>query len=402
MINQYLLGHKNEVTDGKKIWYVAELSGFVMEVDLFSKELKCLWKIPNSAGLCSYRSLFYYGHKLYVLPYYQGVIYVYDLYTNIYEKIEVKKQLELMGGTKRDKFLYIFGNKAEILKYNLEDKTITYIDVMLESFDLEDICRYWFWTKAFVMDGCIYIPVSNSNIIVVLDRHDKISFLQLGDKSEKWILENIQADSSGYKVIYCKGAVDKVRTYVSEYDLNGVLIEKRSIEEKYSYKVYPFVNAVWNENKWICLPFGRNKVLLRDKKHDEILFEINSGTKYLNDLIQGLFFCSVWIDDHILCAIDQSRGSLIYINVNNFEVNYSCLEFKENLQGLAGVTYQDAMHFQVVLKEDKGLINLKKVINYVCNKENNHVDWKSQTKDDFQRKDVIYAKGNTIWSRTRW
>ena len=59
MINQYLLGHKNEVTDGKKIWYVAELSGFVMEVDLFSKELKCLWKIPNSAGLCSYLSLFY-------------------------------------------------------------------------------------------------------------------------------------------------------------------------------------------------------------------------------------------------------------------------------------------------------------------------------------------------------
>ena len=122
----------------------------------------------------------------------------------------------------------------------------------------------------------------------------------------------------------------------------------------------------------------------------------------MNDLIQGLFFCSVWIDDHILCAIDQSRGSLIYINVNNFEVNYSCLEFKENLQGLAGVIYQDAMHFQAVLKEDKGLIDLKKVINYVCNKENNHVDWKSQTKDDFQRKDVIYAKGNTIWSRTRW
>ena len=45
MINQYLLSHSGEVTDGEKIWYVAQLCGLIMEINLFSKELRCIWKI---------------------------------------------------------------------------------------------------------------------------------------------------------------------------------------------------------------------------------------------------------------------------------------------------------------------------------------------------------------------
>ena len=92
MINQYLLSHSREVTDGEKIWYVAQLCGLIMEINLFSKELRCIWKIPNSPHACDYRSsLFYWDHKLYIFPYNQGGMYIYDLFTSKYEEIKVKK-----------------------------------------------------------------------------------------------------------------------------------------------------------------------------------------------------------------------------------------------------------------------------------------------------------------------
>ncbi len=401
MINQYLLGHKVEVTDGKSIWYVAELSGFVVEVNLFSKELKCIWKIPDSTEACSYRSLFYYAHKLYVIPYYKGAIYVYDLYTAKYEKIDVKQNLELMGCIKRKQFLYAFGRKAEILKYNLEDSTVTYIDIQSELEHLKEISPNWFWTQAFVLNECIYIPISNTNIIIVLDQHDKISVLYLGHEPEKWSLVNIQADNRRFHAIYCKGEKDDARTYISEYDLNGRLRLKSIVDEKYSYQIYPFVNAVWIGDKWICLPYGRNEIVIRDKEYDEVLFEITNGIDFLNNIIQGLFCCSVWANDYMICSINQSVGSLICIDINDFSVNHSYLELKDNLQCLIRKSYQDASQFQTVIDEKNSFLNLELYIDYICNNENKAAILNAQTSEGTQAKEVIDAKSDTIWSRAR-
>ena len=366
MINQYLLSHKVEVTDGERIWYVAELSGFIMEVNLFSKELKCIWNIPNSRGECSYRTLFYCDHKLYVFPHFQETMYVYDLYTADFEKIAVKKSLELMGCVKRGQFLYAFGSKSEILKYNLKDGTVAYIDVQSELSDLENFTLYWFWTRAIVLDECICIPVSNSNIIVTLDPNDKISCMYLGDKPEKWILENIQASNGRYHVICCKGNRNDVGTsYIAEYDLNGRLILESSVEEKYSYQIYPFVNAVWIGDKWICLPYGRKEMILRDKEHDEILFEIDNGMELLNNIIEGQFTCSVWVNDHTVCSINQATESLIYIDLNALAVNYTDLEANEELQRLHLAAYRDAIKFDKIIKETNQLYNLKNYIDYI-------------------------------------
>ena len=365
MIDQNFLGHKVEVTDGEKIWYVAELSGFVMEIDIDSKELKCIWKIPNSAGPCSYRTLFYYENKLYIFPYLQRIMYIYDVYTGEYREIETKKDPELMGCIKRGRFLYAFGDKPEILKLDLENDTVMYIDMRSKLGELEKNCSYWFWTKAFVLDECIYIPAAKTNIIVMLDQNDNVSVMCLGDQPEKWVLVNIQIENGRYHAIYAQGNIDDVRTYIAEYDLKGNLISESNIEEKYPYKIYPFLEAIWSGEKWICFPFGRNELLLRDREHDEILFEIENGIEFLSNPGRGLFSCSVSVDGGTVYSLNQSTGSLVCIHLGDLAVNHSYLEMKENLQYIAKKYYQDMFGFQPVINEDDFYV-LKKYINYIC------------------------------------
>lgn len=371
MINQYLLGHKAEVTDGEKIWYIAELSGFLMEVNILSKELKAIWKIPCAATECSYRLLFYYDHKIYIFPYYQKTIYIYDLHTMDYEQIEIKKNPELMGCIKRDKFLYVFGSKPEILKFNMENHTVMYIDMRSKICNWKEIFSDWFWTNAFTLNEFICIPVANTNIIILIDQNDNISSLCLGKKQEKWILVNIQADSERYHAIYCRGEKDNVRTYIAEFDLKGKLIWENSIEEKYSYKIYPFLKAVWVREKWICLPFGRAEVVIRDKEHEEILYKAKNGIDFLSDVMQGLFFCSVQVNSNMICGIDQSNGSLLSIALDEWKVDYSELKQEERLWELLEKSYQDAVSSKTVINEMKSFYDLKSYINFVCNIEDN-------------------------------
>lgn len=369
MISQYWLRHDAEVTDGKRIWYIAELSGFLMEVNLHFKELKIIWKIPNSVKSCSYRVLFYYNQKIYIFPYYQRTIYIYDLNTAEYEKIDVKKSLELMGIIKRDCFLYGFGNKSKILKFNLVDNTVVYIDMQEKLCDLEGIPLNWFWTKACIWNKCIYIPVSHSNILIALDQYDNVSSVSLGDKLEDWIMENIIVDNGQYHVIYCKEEKNNLSTYVSEYSLNGKLLRESKIEEKYSYQMYPFVDAIWTGNNWICLPYGRNKILLRGDIDEKILFEIDNGTDFLSDIVQGLFHCSVRVNNNLICSINQSTGSFICITLNDLSVNNSYLKLEENFPCLLEKSYQDAIRFHSAIEEMKNFYDLKSYINYICERK---------------------------------
>ena len=368
MINQYLPSHSGEVTDGEKIWDVAQLCGLIMEINLFSKELRCIWKIPNSPHTCDYRSsLFYWDHKLYIFPYNQGGMYIYDLFTSKYEEIKVKKELELMGVVKRNQFLYAYGAKSTILKYNLEKGTVTYIDVQSKLYKLKNIPQICFWTKSFVADGNIYIPVSGTNAMIILDQNDEVSLLTLGKKMEKWILQNIQMDNGRYCAIYGQGKINDISTYVSEYDLNGKLIWKSSIKENYSYQFYPFLDVILIGDKWLFLPFGRNEVLIRDKTHEEILFVIENGIEFSSDIIQGLFYCNVWVNDHTVYSINQAAGSLICIDIDNLAISHSYLELKEDLGCIVEKVFQDAVRFRSIINESKEFYNIKSYIRFICN-----------------------------------
>ena len=312
-------------------------------------------------------SLFYWDHKLYIFPYNQGGMYIYDLFTSKYEEIKVKKELELMGVVKRNQFLYAYGAKSTILKYNLEKGTVTYIDVQSKLYKLKNIPQICFWTKSFVADGNIYIPVSGTNAMIILDQNDEVSLLTLGKKMEKWILQNIQMDNGRYCAIYGQGKINDISTYVSEYDLNGKLIWKSSIKENYSYQFYPFLDVILIGDKWLFLPFGRNEVLIRDKTHEEILFVIENGIEFSSDIIQGLFYCNVWVNDHTVYSINQAAGSLICIDIDNLAISHSYLELKEDLGCIVEKVFQDAVRFRSIINESKEFYNIKSYIRFICN-----------------------------------
>ncbi len=374
VIKNYLVGHKVEVTDGKKIWYVAELSGLIMEVDIEVQKLKCIWKIPNSIGACAYRLLFYDKHKLYIFPYSQSDIYIYDLRTAEYAAIKVKNNPELMGCIKRGHFLYVFGNKAEIIKFDINERTVSYIDMQTKRLDFKTPSQNWFWTNSYILNEKIHIPLQNSNILIILDREDNVSSVCLGEKPEKRILDSIYLDYERYCTIYCKKEYDTLITYIAEYDLSGRLLKEKSVKEEYNYRIYPFLCSIWDRENWLCLPFGRNEILIRNTERDKMIFKIENGAENVDDVIQGLFYCSVRINDDMICSINQASKSLICVNLKNWIINYSPLKLEIDYCGLTEKGYRDAFQHGNVISEIKDLYDIKSFIDFICKHEKEYIN----------------------------
>ena len=110
------------------------------------------------------------------------------------------------------------------------------------------------------------------------------------------------------------------------------------------------------------LPFGRNEILLRNQKHDELLFKVEGSTENLGDLVQGLFYCSVNTSEKILCSINQVTGYLVCINLMNWTIYYSPLRLKVDYRDLIVKGYQDGG----IIKETKNLYDINSFIDFIC------------------------------------
>ncbi len=366
MVNQTLLGHKTEVTDGRRIWYIAELCGFIMEIDLCTNTLKSIWSIPDFSDTCAYRLLFYFEDKLYIFPYTQRIIYVYDLKTSKYKAIKIENSLELMGCVKREQYIYVFGSKCTFIKYNVDDDSITYKDISLNKSGIKEIPSFWFWTDCFIEKNCIYAPISNSNLIIKIDSKDNVSDLYLGNLPQKWLLQKIKLCNDKFYATYCIGKINEVKTYIAEFDSNGMLISKRYVENNLPYRTYPYVYAELVNGKWLKLPYGRNQILLEDVESDTTICEIENGMNYLSDIMPGLFWCGVWIDEYTLCSVNQAMGSIIWIDTNEFTVECKDIKFDKISENQIKERFENAIKTNSSLYEMNEYIDLKQYIKFIC------------------------------------
>lgn len=366
MIKYTLLGHKSETTDGEKIWYIAEYSGLVMEIDLKTNCLKCIWKIPDFPLACAYRLIYYYEKKLFFFPFTQGSIYIYNLISADYSRVDVMCNGEYMTCIQREGYIYAFGAKKIILKICIEDYTVEYINIFLAQADASNLPSKMFWSKCFMKENIIYVPVQERNMVIVISHDDKISCVYLGENIEIWNIANIAVMNNKIYAIYGIGKANDIQVNISEYDLDGNMFSNRVAVDTYSYSTYQFIDAGFYNGKWIVMPFGRNQLLLQDIHCDEILYEIDHGTDMLLPQILGLFWCSVWMDNNIYCSINQTCGEVYMINTCNYHVDNKKLLYEEITEKDQTRYFADAMQINNFMSETEGGLDLKGYLQFIC------------------------------------
>jgi outer membrane protein assembly factor BamB len=365
MNDNALLWHTTETSDGEKIWYIAELTGFVVEVDIATKTQKCIWWIPR-AFMFKYRSIYYHDGKLYIFPFNGEDMYVLDIKTLEYKSLHIKPQLRFIGGIKRENFLYVFGWTSQLIKYNLENDDVEYITINPEKCGMKVIPDIWFWNECCLKDGNIYIKGHQSNLVIVIDKSDNISSVYLGEEPQSWIAKNFAVCNDKFYAIFCKGKVDDLQIFTAEYDMSGKLISQNYIDNHLEYHRYPFISSFFLDRKWLCLPFGRSEVVLTENQSENIIYTIEDGTKYIDGKVNRLFNGCVLVDNY-LYSINQAMGSLLSVDINDLSVSHSKLKVEEGQEDAVKMCFEQAVREgDIVLYETSECLSLEVYLTYIC------------------------------------
>ncbi len=316
MIEQWVLQHKSEATDEKKIWYVAELFGFVIELDIESTVLKCLWKIPGFERPASYRGILYSNGELYVIPYYGKDLYIFNIEHKTHKVVRLKACYHLMGAIEREGSIYFYGCDSGIIKYTIADETVDYIDIdhILAGGSVKD--GEYFWTESFLLDRKIFIPFQNSNIVLRIDNSDEISVIVLGRQKEKWLCRNIGKNEDKYYSIYLDKTDDCTKIVCRCFMENGELLSENVVQFDYDYINYPFVYAFLFRRDWFILPYGMHSYFKYNASTNEVA-EVYKPQIDANlvSRINGDYLCSICNHNNSMVAINQVRPFLVEIDL---------------------------------------------------------------------------------------
>jgi hypothetical protein len=223
----------------------------------------------------------------------------------------------------------------------------------------------WFWNECCLKNGNIYIMGHQSNLVIVIDKSDNISSVYLGEEPQSWIQKNFALCNEKFYAIFIKGKVDDLQIFTAEYDMNGRLISQNYIDNYLKYNVYPFVNSVFLDGRWLCLPFGRSEVVLTENQSENIIYTIEVDTKYIDGKMNRLFNGCVSVGNH-LYSINQAMGSLLSVDIDDLSVSHSKLKIEEGQEDAVKMYFEQAVREgDMVLYETSELLSLEAYLTYI-------------------------------------
>ncbi|OON86187.1 hypothetical protein BXO88_09075 [Oribacterium sp. C9] len=356
MLNNPLFYHIKLATNGKKIWYIAEPYSLLMEVDIATKKMQCLGKIPGTDVDYSYRGIFYHEDRLYLMPYAGSTLCEYDFIKNNYTIIQFdnKYQYRLTGAIYRDGNIYMYGTMGLIIKYCLKDKKVTILFIQNSQGTDNNVIPLW-W-EGTIFDDKIILPSLDSNIIVEINSNDEIIIDRIGDKYEKCTEVHMNL---------LKNAL--VAVYQSELGYINIVkyCEKEIVKHKEFAigKIKPYIWATNWKDKWFFVPENGTQLFYIDSTKDELLYLRNKNRDKLHIKNNLQFSCGINYKE-VYYTIEMSRGSLY--EVNKESLNYSIY----NIEADDAIDYtKKCQNERMEIKKmsyEYNFFHLNDFINYVC------------------------------------
>ncbi|WP_036608799.1 hypothetical protein [Oribacterium sp. P6A1] len=372
MFPNILFHHIKLVTNGTKVWYIAQPYSFLMELEIETMKLRCLGQIPGPVERIAYRGLVYHEDTLILLPYRSNNMYLYDLKEEIYRRLEIDcgNKPEFIGGTFLDEYLYIYSNTDdEVIRYDIKkEKVISKIKL---SDYISDV-HISFWWDGEVVNDKLMLPCFGSNIIAELSNNGDVSLNVMGTTTEKWV-ENIVCIRDGKSECIRLGNEGDIN--VEEYYQSERVWKRTHIETWASNKKKnPYCWSTLVDGKWFFIPQFRGNLFYVDTDKDELKyfhrFEMVDVKKYG---IQN-FLCGIKVAEKIL-TIDMNLGHLIEIDTESLSVKESVIVIGEEVLQFLNKYYKEKLdNNEVVIENDffpgMCVANLDSFIEYITSENN--------------------------------
>ena len=292
-----------------KIWFYAQKSGFIMEIERKTGIMRCISSI-NDLGTLHYRTVYYFNGKLYLLPFLSTDLYIYDIQTS--DDVVIKMDDEncyLTGCIEHNSILYMFGPKTPyIYKYNTLNDSVYRVDVSRNGTPVFD---NYFWTESFIKNDILYIPLINGGIITLDINSEGTNCLLLRKENEVWILFHIEPCEDGLHAIYADEALN-IWTLLCDY--KGYEVRRVPISIETGWNVYPYIQTVYSKGNWITFPYNSGKIHVINDTDGKVH---TMSDNYLVNKDKEAFGGAVKLNPDETCLVDQARSELIIVTGND-------------------------------------------------------------------------------------
>lgn len=358
-----LFHHISVVTNSKKIWYYADLIGYIMEIDVVSGEMKCLFAIHENNNEPFCRNLFYHDGKLYMLPYASKIMYVYDLAMGkILNTVKFDSNVSacrFTGCIYRKGSLYLYGALPQICIYNIKEEKMHWKQLMFDELGMSYNPASWFWTESFQYKEDIFLLISGSNGLIKISNDDRFSYIPIGTNQQALILRDFDLIGDEIEELY----LDKdYNVLCRRYNRQGCIKNICELRVSYQWSIYPYSCAEHVKNQWILFPYKTNSIMIFDLKKESIerLYTIGNTID-----IQGKYYFGNSIKDgnNNIFAINQIDGTLVIVSADTMKVKEIPLYFSsESLNEFHSIIVDRVFENNGTIHEIDGLITLDVLI----------------------------------------
>lgn len=318
------------------IWCVAGNFNVLLKINVNTGKINYIAEIPEEK-ICKqrlYSDIQQYRHKLIFVPMAADNITIYDMQSEKFTKIKLKKPTKKNSLYKEDyKFskcviynsnAYLFNvSYPAIIKLNLDNYTIDYIDEWINCFNLSKKNKEKvYFRNIYREQDCIYLASCCGNIVIKFElENEKISVHKVGKDSE--IFSDIVVDenrayisllSENKVIVFNKKNWTEIGRIILEKGMS-VSIEMKKWNNKIFYFPLHMTEILVIENETV-----KNKIILHEDynqcnvfkviNNQEKCYFISERNKYLM-----IFFMDCYeIKKVQLCIDDKLRNYLIKMN----------------------------------------------------------------------------------------
>lgn len=248
--NALVLRFENLYDDGECFWFTADDYNALFKMDKDTWKAEYIGKFPNEndIGFRLYAEIIEYGGRLFFTPLYAKEIGVYDKRNRTFSKIAFDEVgisfIKDSGQAASFYSAHLIGRciyfmpleRNAVLKYDITNNTVyaiySWVDAVIEKYELT-APRLTF--KSVYANGCIYAPISGSNLLEVIDiASGRVSVLEIGMKGTTYFAIGFLKDSA---IIVPLQGTHIIRLRLSDMEITEIPLEESNTYQFFSIEM---------------------------------------------------------------------------------------------------------------------------------------------------------------------
>ncbi len=241
----------------KYIWFIAVSQNILFKIERWTGNVIPCGRIPNSKRTAiAYRSLFEFEEKLFLFPYEELNICIYDIQADEFNYVELDKRYsnefeswKFIGSIRVGDELILYGVNPIIVILNIINKKIEYIDLR-ERLPQSINAKFWFWNAPFVLKNELHFVMLIMPYIIKIKIDDRIvTYKKIPEDEKKICIDNPIFYND---CLWYINRDNKDKVMLSKYNMNLEEVEcyAMNIKKESSYRAFSYVGNI-NGKLWM-------------------------------------------------------------------------------------------------------------------------------------------------------